>query len=112
MKEVMNSPDLVNEILLKAQALIMKSIMKTLNILMKHSMKLHSINYEIFNEIKRQQCFPWGSTMASDWLSQFGDLGPFFHINVVALLLPPSPRIPFIIHPRPHRGMRFVPDIF
>ena len=45
--------------------------------------------------------------MASDWLSQFGDLGPFFHVNVVALLLPPSPRIPCIIHPRPHHGMRF-----
>ena len=31
MKEVMNTPDLVNEILLKVQALIMKSIMKAPN---------------------------------------------------------------------------------
>ena len=68
----MNTPDLVNEILLKAQALIMKSIMKALNILneifnetaqhwlwkmqkhpillMKYSMKAHSINYERGNK--------------------------------------------------------------
>ena len=50
MKEVMNTPDLVNEILLKAQALIMKSIMKALNIFNEIFNELHGINYEILNE--------------------------------------------------------------
>ena len=40
----MNTPDLVNEILLKVQALIMKHIMKALNIL-----------NEIFNETAQHQ---------------------------------------------------------
>ena len=65
----MNTPDLVNEILLKVQALIMKSIMKALNILnetaqhqlwniqwkdtaliMKNIMKAPNIPNKIFNE--------------------------------------------------------------